>query len=237
MRPIDLRTDVYGAGVVLFECLTGEVPFSGTPTAMIASILAGQRPPPIRGKRDDVPLALEAVVRTALEIDPDVRYASARELAAACVEAVGGAVPALELLGVRDDRAMPAPAPRSDEKQTAMDNVLRRRQFARAPYMAPVRLILEGGKSIDGRTEDVSEGGVLVVTDKECEREQRVKIRLPLPSSGRVVVVDAITRWVKTHRNQRAIGAELVGASDEVRADIRSYVAAMGGAPQKVPAL
>jgi serine/threonine-protein kinase len=237
--PIDARTDVYGAGIVLYECLTGDVPFSGSPTALIAAFLSGQRPPPIRAVHHDVPLELEAAVRKALEIDPGHRFASAKEFATACSEAVGGVLPALDLLVIRDDRMQPSrQEARADASATspgAAAPALRRRQFPRAPYVAPVRIVAGLGKAIDGRTEDISEGGVLVVASSDCERDAMVKLRLPLPASGRVVSLDGIVRWTRVHRYQRALGVEFVNAPEDVRLEIRAYVAAMSGAPTEPP--
>lgn len=236
---IDARTDVYGAGIVLYECLTGEVPFQGSPTAVIANLVAGTRPRSIRERRADVPLELDSAVRTALEVDASKRHASPRELAHACIAALAGNVPDLDLLDVRDDRGAPAAVvaqPKREESPTVADNLLRRRQFVRAPYVTPVRIVLPN-RTVDGRTEDISEGGVLVVADTECARDTEVKVRLPLPTTGRVVTVEAITRWVKTNRNQRAIGLEFRGASDDVRQEIREYAALMTGAAAPAPRL
>lgn len=227
---VDERTDIYAAGIVLYECLTGEVPFSGSPTAVIANLVSGARPPGIRERRGDVPLALEAVARKALEIDRERRFTSARELAEACLDAIASQVAPLELLEARDDRDMresPTQAPRAPS--LPLDSPQRRRQFVRAPYVTPVRVILPNG-TCDGRTEDISEGGVLVIAEAECGSNEKVKVRLPLPATGRVVTIEAIARWVKTNRAQRALGLEFTDASDDVKKEIRAYAALMTGA-------
>jgi serine/threonine-protein kinase len=224
--PVSASTDVYAAGIVLYECLAGDVPFSGSPTAIIAGMLQGQRPPSLRAVRADVPLELDAVIQRALEVDPEKRYRSARELAQACVAAIGGSAPSLDLLEVERDKDQPfAHAPGASPPDDVPDP--RRRQFVRAPYVTPVRILLPNGLTRDGRTEDISEGGVLIVTDNECARDQRVKVRLPLPSTGRVVTVDAVTRWIKTGRNRRAVGVEFQDPPEDLRAEIRDYVALM----------
>jgi serine/threonine protein kinase len=233
--PVDARTDVYAAGVLIYECLAGEVPFSGSPTAVMAALIQGQRPPVIREKRNDVSLELEAAVRKALEIDPAKRFQTAREFAYACVAALGGNVPDLQLLDVRDDRAPAATEPQRPSIRAAApstpaaDSPQRRRQFVRAPYVTPVRIVLGQGQTIDGRSEDISEGGVLIVCDSECARDQLVKVRFPLPSSGRVITLEAITKWVKTNRNHRAIGLEFANAPADVRSEIRDYANLMAG--------
>jgi serine/threonine protein kinase len=239
--PIDARTDIYAAGVLLYECLSGEVPFGGGPTVLITGFIRGVRPACLQAQRPDVPARLESVVTRALEIDPHQRYASARELADACVEALDGIVPRIGLLDVRDDAAHAPAAPLASQRAVASqdrrraESGHRRRRFARAPYVAPIRIVFDKGNTCDGRAEDISEGGLLVVTETECAANQRVKIRLPLPASGRVVVFDATTKWCNTSRNRRAVGIEFFDAPEEARAVIRAYVALMTGAPQPPP--
>ena len=79
-RAIDHRADLFSFGVVLFELLTGQMPFDGTtPTEIIDRILH-ETPPPASRYTTGVPAALDAVIARALEKDPDFRYQSAREI-------------------------------------------------------------------------------------------------------------------------------------------------------------
>ncbi len=224
--PVDARSDVYAAGVVLYECLVGEVPYSGAPTTVITNMLAGPRPFSLRQRRSDLPLQLEDAVKKALEIDPAKRLASVAQLASACIAALPGGVPPLNLLDLSDDRAKVVSLPAA--AQLAAESAAARRQYVRAPYITPVRVRV-GQTSCDGRTEDLSEGGVLLVTEGEVPDGERVKLRLPLPVSGRVVELEATTKWITTGRHGRAIGAAFIDASDDVRAEIRAYVGLMTG--------
>lgn len=82
-RHVDARSDVYALGVVLYEMLAGEPPFTGpAPQALVARILT-ERPPPLRSRRPDVPPALGRAVERALAKRPDERPATARAFAAA----------------------------------------------------------------------------------------------------------------------------------------------------------
>jgi eukaryotic-like serine/threonine-protein kinase len=77
----DARSDVYSLGMMLFEMLTGEVPFSGLDplTAMNLRLLVD--PPPLSGLNPDLPPRLEVIVHRALARDRADRHAGARELA------------------------------------------------------------------------------------------------------------------------------------------------------------
>jgi tetratricopeptide (TPR) repeat protein/predicted Ser/Thr protein kinase len=79
-RPVDHRADLFSLGVVLFELLTGRMPFDGTsPTEIIDHILHEVPPPPSRFT-SGVPASLDAVLARALEKDPDFRYQLARDV-------------------------------------------------------------------------------------------------------------------------------------------------------------
>lgn len=230
--PIDARADLYSVGAMLYECLTGEVPYTGTLAQIIASVMSGTRPTPIGQRRTDVPVKLENVIRRALKGDRAERFASSAELAEACSDAIGGNVPPIALLDVQDDRAQ-VPPKASDALPPSGD--VRRRQFPRVPYVAPVRVVVRGGTSYDGHCEDISEGGLLVITDYGNPHDQAVTVHLPLPMSGRVVTLEALAKWVKTRRGQHATGVEFMAAPDEALAEIRAYAQLMGGKPQSHP--
>lgn len=223
----DARSDVYSAGVVLYECLTGEVPYSGPPTVVMANMIGGTRPASLRAKRDDVPRALEIVVMKALEIDPAKRYVSSAEFARAVIATCGQAVPAIALLDVRDDRGGTHQASAAPTVLGDVEAASRRRNYVRAPYVSPGRILMPNGNSADGRTEDISEGGLLMVMEGACDDGQRVRVRMVVPVSGRVVELEGITKWIKSRRNQLAIGVEFTSVAEDVRAEIRSYVALM----------
>jgi serine/threonine protein kinase len=76
----DRRSDVYSLGVILFELLTGELPFRGETRMLIVQILRDEPPSP-RKLNGRVPRDLETICLKCLEKDPARRYQTAGELA------------------------------------------------------------------------------------------------------------------------------------------------------------
>jgi len=79
---VDERSDLYSLGVVLFEVLTGRLPFTGQTPIAVALAHKTETPPLPRALRPGIPAWLERVVLRCLEKDPARRFASASELAA-----------------------------------------------------------------------------------------------------------------------------------------------------------
>lgn len=77
----DARSDVYAMGVMLYEMLTGQMPFTGNTPLVIMNHRLVSDPAPLRELDPEISSALEQIVLRALERDPQDRYASARELA------------------------------------------------------------------------------------------------------------------------------------------------------------
>jgi len=75
------RSDIYALGIILFEMLTGKLPYQGKTPYNVLSAHVNQPIPNIRDYRPDLPEAMQAVIAKAIAKEPEDRFASATEMA------------------------------------------------------------------------------------------------------------------------------------------------------------
>ena len=109
--PVDARADIYSLGCVLFQALTGTVPFPADND--LAKLFAhGSQPPPSALERNPtLPVEFEDVLRRAMAKDPDDRQASAGDLGRAAIAAAAGTAPTAPERTVATGAAAPAQTP------------------------------------------------------------------------------------------------------------------------------
>ncbi len=205
---VDRRIDIYALGVTLFELISGQLPYDG-PAPRIWRQVTSDAPAPSLRDTADVEPALARVVARAMAKPAAERYGSTEHFAEELRLACPLAVHSLQVL------APVAPAPR--------------RKMPRAAYMTPIRLGL-GDRTVDGRTEDISVGGLLVLSRDPLTPETDVTARFALPIEGRIVETPARVRWsIPREHGVRAAGLEFVNLDGPTRQDIARYVVLLTG--------
>src|SRR4029079_4139477 len=76
-KPTTPRSDIYSIGVILYEALTGRVPFEGDSAVAVALKQVSETPRRTSAINPNIPPALDAVVMRALAKDPDARFKDA----------------------------------------------------------------------------------------------------------------------------------------------------------------
>ena len=90
---VDGRSDLYSLGCVLYECLTGELPFAGPGMAMLAQRVISP-PPSARARRADLPWPVDEAIARVMATDPQGRFATGAEFMAALMASPDVPVPA-----------------------------------------------------------------------------------------------------------------------------------------------
>ncbi len=106
-KTVDMRTDIWSLGVILYQFLSGVTPFSGdTPLSILASAFVDPTPD-LRLARPDLPAELELVVERCLQKDPEDRFQTVAELALA-LEPFAAPSSVLSIARIRNTIARPS---------------------------------------------------------------------------------------------------------------------------------
>lgn len=144
---VDGRTDVYSLGVVLYECLTGEAPFTGAPALAVAIRHLSEPVPDPRDIAPDVPEALAVAVLTATAKDPDRRYSDAGRFAVVLEGVVAGREPGTTAKWVTEHDTGRIDMPRARRRRRGLIAVLVAALIAAAAVAVVLAGVLDGGSA------------------------------------------------------------------------------------------
>jgi serine/threonine-protein kinase len=105
---VNARSDLYSIGVILYELLTGSVPFDAESAVTVALKQVSERPMALRSRNPSVPPELERIVLRALEKDPADRFADADEFIAA-LQAASSRIPTQAVIAAAEAAAASLP--------------------------------------------------------------------------------------------------------------------------------
>lgn len=223
------HADQYSLGVTLYECLTGTVPFDGKHGEVLMK-LSDARPRSVRDLRPDVSPEFAKLIDRCLERHPEDRFVSARELVCAleaCLKVNPDSVSLLFRGPTPHHEAREATTLAAVPTAKQQNDAASRRKHPRVPYNTLARIRCADGSTIDGRVEEVSEGGLQFVGDRAIAIGVDTFIRFALPASGRVTEVAATSRWNRSLRGNNATGFEFSRIPDAARAEIKKYAEIM----------
>jgi serine/threonine-protein kinase len=82
-KQIDHRSDIFSLGVILYQCVTHELPFKGDSLYQLLGDILHRTPPAVRSVVGSVPAGFEAIIERAMQKDPEQRYGQVAEMGAA----------------------------------------------------------------------------------------------------------------------------------------------------------
>jgi hypothetical protein len=182
------------------------------------------------------------VIETALEKEAAARFQTTAELARALMASSGLAVGASDLLSAASDDAPPSvelepepekaislvrkKAPRGDADRPSTPGAppSHRRHHQRAPYVTPVLLVSNTGSEIQGRSEEISQEGMLVVSPVGYPLGAPLELRFATPVTGEMIAMHATVRWTREGRGRCAMGLEFANVPPLLRGIVTQYI-------------
>lgn len=204
----DARSDQYSLAVMMHECLTGELP------RIASRLMECTYDKAALFGRVNAPAAITEALGRAMHPVAEKRFED--------IDAFEEAID------------VPLTDPPADATREAAADGLGRRRFARAPYVTPCRIHRSDGTHIDGRTEDISAGGLLVLIDRPLatpvhQTGEDVRVHFSPPLGGGLLKLPAHLRWSRDARGRAAVGLEFKAIEVRLRNSISEYVDLMGG--------
>jgi serine/threonine-protein kinase len=188
-KSVDIRTDIWSLGSILYELLAREPPFNAdSPLALLAAVVSDPLPS-IRLVRPDVPPELEAVIAKCLEKNPDNRYQTVSELADALAPFAPRSMPSVtRISGILRATSLRPPA---TDKSPSSDRTLQ----SPAPVTGDERTEEQRVKIVTPAPAARSEKSTRTDWEASPSEAGRSRRRLVLGAIGAVVLAAAVVVW------------------------------------------
>jgi serine/threonine-protein kinase len=149
-EPVSAASDLYSIGIILYEMLTGRVPFEGESAVSVALKQVNERPTPPSAFNSAVGLGLETVVMRAMEKHPSLRFQDADEFIAALQDARAGATTGVTALAAAPPVGPPTAIEPADEAYAYPPEPLPPRHATRRWWWWVLALLLVVGAVVAG---------------------------------------------------------------------------------------
>jgi eukaryotic-like serine/threonine-protein kinase len=246
---VDARADIWALGIILFELLTGRVPYSAETMTELAIKIATEPTPSLRGLRPEVPPELDAIIGKCLEKDRRQRYGNVAEFAFALLpfaprraiahfERIEGIV---EASGLSADAVEAPPSPRIAPERSSRETLP---PFGRTIAKSPRRKATVLGASIVGAAVLLAIAGAIWERESTRRQDPGVPAVLSLSSPGNKQPVSGDAPMQSPPRpravdslsaENRAVDAVTADEASEVKPASRVPVIAAGTTANRTP--